>query len=208
METLTESDKIIASQGQCEAKDSDFWKWRDKSMKMLSGSEQFVSEQGNAIAQVSDFWRWSGSNLLDNTYRGMLAEFLVARALNLDSLARSEWGLYDLQYGNIRIEVKSSAYIQAWEQTQLYSPRFDIHAPSDGKRHSDIYVFSLLNEKNRDTVNPLDLNQWDFYIAKTSVIDTTFDNQKSVALSVIKPICIRTKFNGIKQAIDLSVEIA
>lgn len=188
--------------------DSELWKWRNKTPVILTGSEPFTSEMGNPIANVSDFWRWSGSNLLDNTYRGMLAEFLVARALSLDSLARSEWGLYDLQYGNIRIEVKSSAYIQAWEQTQLYSPRFDIHAPSDGKRHSDIYVFSLLNEKNRDAVNPLDLNQWDFYITKTSVIDNTFDNQKSVALSVVEPICIRTKFNGIKQTIDLSVEIA
>lgn len=208
MKPLAETNQLITDQKQCITEDGDFWRWRDKSTKMLSGSEQFVSEQGDAIAQVSDFWRWSGSNLLDNTYRGMLAEFLVARALNIDSLARSEWGLYDLLYGNIRIEVKSSAYIQAWEQTQLYSPRFDIHAPSDGKRHSDIYVFSLLNEKNRDAINPLDLNQWDFYISKTSVIDTTFDNQKSVALSVVEPICIHTKFNGIKQAINLTVEIA
>lgn len=176
----------------------------DKSTKLLAGSEQFISENGNAVADVSDFWRWSGSNLLDNTYRGMLAEFLVARALNLDSIARSEWGLYDLLYGNTKIEVKSSAYIQSWEQEQIYSPRFDIHAPSAGKRPSDVYVFSLLNEKNRDSVNPLDLNQWDFYIVKTPVIDDTFDSQKSVALSIIEPIAMCVKFCGIKQAVDLA----
>ena len=188
--------------------DNELLKWRNKSAKILTGSEPFISENGDSIAKVSDFWRWSGSNLLDNTYRGMLAEFLIARALELDSIARAEWGLYDLLYVETKIEVKSSAYIQSWEQTQLYSPRFDIHTPITGKRPSDVYVFCLLNEKNRDKINPLDLNQWDFYIAKTSVIDDTFDNQKSVALSVVEPICIRTKFNGIKQAIDLTVGIA
>lgn len=188
--------------------DNDLWRWRNKSAKILTGTEQFVSEQGTAVAQVTDFWRWSGSNLLDNTYRGMLAEFLVARALDLDSIARSEWGLYDLLYGDTRIEVKSSAYIQSWEQEQIYSPRFDIHTPSAGKRPSDVYVFSLLNEKNRESVNPLDLNQWDFYIVKTTIIDDTFDSQKSVALSIIEPIAMRVKFSGIKQAVDLAAGIA
>ena len=28
-------------------------------------------------------WRWSGSSLVDNTARGMLAEFLVAAALGV-----------------------------------------------------------------------------------------------------------------------------
>lgn len=171
---------------------------------MYTGTEQFITEQGEPAAEVSDFWRWSGSNLLDNTYRGMLAEFLVARALELDSIARAEWGLYDLLYGDIRIEVKSSAYVQSWEQTELYKPRFDIHVPvTEGKRQSDVYVFSLLNETDRDKVDPLDLNQWDFYIVKTSAVNTAFDTQKSVALSMIEPIAIKVKFTGIKKAVDM-----
>lgn len=175
-------------------------------MQPLTGSEQIISEQGTSIAKLNDFWRWSGSNLLNNTYRGMLAEFLVARALSLDSITRAEWELYDLLYGSTRIEVKSSAYIQSWEQETLSSPRFDIHQSiTNGKRMSDIYVFCLLNEKNRDEIDPLDLNQWDFFIVKTEIIESTFGNQKSVSLSIIEPICIRTKFSGIKKAIDLFI---
>lgn len=174
-------------------------------MQPLTGNEQIISEQGTRIAKLNDFWQWSCSNLLGNTYRGMLAEFLVSRALSLDSIARAEWELYDLLYGESRIEVKSSAYIQSWKQRELSSPRFDIHQSiTNGKRMSDIYVFCLLNEKNRDKVNPLDLNQWDFYTVKTRTIDSTFGNQKSVSLSKIEPICIRTKFSGIKQAVDLA----
>ncbi|GHU59289.1 hypothetical protein AGMMS49975_26720 [Clostridia bacterium] len=174
-------------------------------MNSYIGTEPFFYEQDQSVAQVNDFWRWSGSDLLDNTYRGMLAEFLVARALNLNSITRAGWGLYDLLYGDIKIEVKSSAYIQSWEQKQPYAPRFDIHeAVSAGKRPSDIYVFSLLNEKEREVVNPLDLRQWDFYVVKTSVIDLTFDKQKSVGLSMIEPIALCVKFDGLKQAVDMA----
>lgn len=189
--------------------DTELLERSDKYSKILIGSEQFVSESGNPIAEVKDFWRWSGSNLIDNTYRGMLAEFLVARALDLDSIARSEWGLYDLLYNDTRIEVKSSAYIQSWEQETLYSPRFDIHqSVTNGKRMSDVYVFCLLNEKSREVINPLDLKQWDFYIVKTHTLDSTFGNQKSVSLSVIEPICIHAQFSGIKRVVDLASGIA
>jgi hypothetical protein len=34
-------------------------------------------------ATVADFWGWSRSDLLDNTERGVLAEFIVATALDI-----------------------------------------------------------------------------------------------------------------------------
>ncbi|MBO5067363.1 MAG: hypothetical protein J6C62_03045 [Clostridia bacterium] len=68
--------------------------------------------------------------------------------------------LYDVNYGTIRIEVKCSAYLQAWEQKQLSTIAFSI-APAqawtpqdgyDGKplRHSEFYIFCLLNKEWRD----------------------------------------------------------
>lgn len=145
----------------------------------------------------------------NNTYRDMLAEFLVAKALNLESITRAYWELYDLLYDGIKIEVKSSAYIKAQEQEELYAPRFDIHeAATTGDRVSDVYVFCLLSEKDCEAINPLDLNLWDFFVAKTSVINSTFDKQKSAALSVIEPICIHAQFSKIKQAIKLTAGVA
>jgi hypothetical protein len=42
----------------------------------LNGSERFTGLD----ATVADFWRWAFSDLRNNTTRGILAEFLVARA--------------------------------------------------------------------------------------------------------------------------------
>ncbi len=176
-------------------------------MTQLTGTENLFIEN-QSVAQVSDFWSWSGSNLLNNTYRGMLAEFIVARALDLDNITRVEWELYDLLYGETKIEVKSSAYIQSWEQEKLTSPRFDIHKSiTKNKRCSDIYVFCLLNEKSKETINPLDLKQWDFFVLSTAIVDSVYNEQKSVGLEMLKPIAIQTDYAGVRQAIDLVVSV-
>jgi len=65
-----------------------------------------------------DFWKLSVSDLLSNTTRGTLAEFIVAMAMDIDlSNFREEWDAYDLETKNgIKIEVKTSAYLQSWFQ--------------------------------------------------------------------------------------------
>ncbi len=67
-----------------------------------------------------DFWRRSASDLLNNTTRGLLADFLVARALGLqEHEIRREWDAYDLVTPEgMRVEVKSAAYVQSWAQTR------------------------------------------------------------------------------------------
>ena len=55
---------------------------------------------------------------MDNTTRGLLAEFLVAAAIGQHREPRTEWLPYDLiTKSGITIEVKSAAYIQSWKQT-------------------------------------------------------------------------------------------
>ena len=84
----------------------------------LGGTEQFHSDGREAGFGVLDFWRWSASDLLMNTQRGVVAEYLVARALGvMDSLQTSQWAGWDiLGPGRVRIEVKSAAYWQSWSQ--------------------------------------------------------------------------------------------
>lgn len=176
------------------------------SPQAYTGIEHFVYND-KPVSQVIDFWRWQGSDLLNNSLRGILAEFIVATALNIESTTRVEWDLYDLTYRECKIEIKSSAYIQVWEQKKLYSPRFDIHKiVSLGKRTSDLYVFCLYNEKVKANVDPLNLHLWDFWTLSTSIIDSTFGEQKSVGLEMIKPIAIQSKYDGLKKAVDLTIE--
>jgi hypothetical protein len=42
-------------------------------------------------AAVSDFWRWAFSDLRDNTVRGVVAEFIVAAALDRTATRRKGW---------------------------------------------------------------------------------------------------------------------
>ena len=69
-------------------------------------------------ARVRDFWQFALSDLRMNNTQGHLDEFIVARALKLAD-ARREWDAYDLLYGGITFEIKSSEYLQSWEQRNV-----------------------------------------------------------------------------------------
>ena len=140
---------------------------------------------GVPLLRLRDYWRWSTSCLLDNTARGILAEFLVATALRrfVREGPRSEWDAYDLhaEVGgrDITVEVKSSARVQSWAQRELSQPKFRI-APtlkwnaatgrySKLPLRADIYVFCLFAATRVAThAAALDVDQWQFRVAAAS----------------------------------------
>lgn len=144
----------------------------------LCGSDQFIGTE----ARVVDFWRFAMSDLRMNNTRGYLAEFLVANALGLQDAKRVEWDAYDLLLDDIRIEVKSSAYMQAWEQPRpsritfsglrgtRYHPRHG-YDPSGKRLNAHIYVFCVQTSMSHEYYNPLDLGQWSFYVVKRSALE-------------------------------------
>lgn len=122
---------------------------------------------GTSSLRLRDYWRWSASSLLDNTARGVLAEFLVATALRafVRERPRREWDAYDLHADvggrDVTVEVKSSARVQSWAQRKLSPPRFSI-APtkkwnpetardSDEALRADVYVFCLFDATSVDS---------------------------------------------------------
>src|SRR5438034_2651817 len=137
----------------------------------LDGSERFRSCAGVLSFDVLQFWRWSSSDLVSNATRGRLAEFIVAKALDIDtSGVRDEWAPYDLVTPEgVRVEVKSCAYLQSWTQrapsTVLFSvraarawdPDSNCQAPA-ATRESDVYVFALLAHLEKSTLDPLVLD--------------------------------------------------
>ncbi|MFT5917291.1 MAG: hypothetical protein ACI81T_003806 [Bacteroidia bacterium] len=158
-----------------------------------SGIEKFSLENEFLNFELSEFWSWNQSNLIENRTRGILAEFIVKKALNIDSENRVEWDNYDLiTKSGKKLEVKSAAYIQSWEQTKYSNIQFGI-SPSVGardnpeydgnkRRWTDFYIFCLLKNKNQETINPLDLSQWTFYVLETSVLDKKKSNQQNIGL--------------------------
>ena len=83
-----------------------------------TGKWNCSSDEGSTMTHLDkqEFLAWAYDDLLTNTTRGVLAEYIVATALGIRGTTRIEWDRYDLQIDGIGVEVKSAAYVQTWEQ--------------------------------------------------------------------------------------------
>jgi hypothetical protein len=159
------------------------------------GSEPLQLDGQVLPYNVLSFWQWSSSDLVGNALRGKLAEYIVAIAVGSNEKIRTEWDAYDVVTPEgIKVEVKSGAYIQSWAQTRLSNIQLGIRPTlgwnaktntysSQIERQSDVYVFCVLEHKNQETINPLNLNQWVFYIIATSQLNRATGKQKTISLS-------------------------
>ena len=189
-------------------------------IQLKTGNEPFLWKGKFLPHTMLDFWRWSASDLVNNALRGKLAEFIVAQAVGLTAKPRVEWESYDLMsISGIRIEVKSSAYLQSWYHKKLSSIKFMIR-PTFGwdvttnryeiesKRQSDIYVFCLLSHQDKQTLDPLNMDQWSFFVLATSQLDQACSTQKSISLHRLikigaKELTYETLADGINNAFQL-----
>ena len=159
---------------------------------LLVGDE-LISNTGST---VSDFWAWCLSDLRTNTVRPMLAEFLVAKALGAADRPRIEWDACDVRADGITVEVKSSAYLQAWAQPQQSKVVFgglsartwtveDGYSPA-ASYNADIYVFAVQTATDHQAYDALDLSQWSFWILPRSVVEAT--GQRSLSLARVQAL--------------------
>lgn len=184
--------------------------------KYYVGEEKFCTDNAPEEFSVRDFWHFAFGDLLDNTRRGSLAEFIVARALGLSTeIPRADWSAYDLDYHGKEIEVKASAYLQSWnlKNGKISKPVFSI-APArmfdetagkyqgDCCRHSDYYIFCLFQDIDAETYNILDLSHWKFFAVPTAEIDRLFLRRKSITLGKLEKIAEGTDYCNLKSVLD------
>ena len=159
----------------------------------LNGSDKFVGFD----ARVEDFWQFALGDLRMNNARGYLAEFIVAKGLGLQKARRAEWDAYDLIWDDITIEVKSSAYLQLWDQRRAskivftgltgtrWHPRHDLD-PSGPRYKAMVYVFCVQAATEHDRYEALRLDQWTFYVVARSKLAAL--GQKSVGLARVESL--------------------
>lgn len=194
-------------------------KYPDIKPRALSPDTLLYDDDNKEIAKLSDYWSWAHSELLCNTERGILAEYLVACALGIQKNDRVSWDKYDLlSIDGIRIEVKASGYIQTWAQKELSKIAFGVHKSygwdsANGKyddtqkRQSDVYIFCVHKHKEQDTVNPLDAKQWDFYVVATKTLNNKIGNQKTISLSSVEKLgAIKCSYSQLKETIERCME--
>lgn len=170
----------------------------DNNLTRKTGMEPIYDDKGKQISSVLEFWQWAYSDIIGNIERGHFAEYLVARALNVRQNTRVEWDKYDvLTNDDISIEVKSSGYVQTWQQKGKSKIAFSIRPTRafnskanayerEIKRQAQIYVFCVHNyEKKDEGLNPLDMKQWDFYILPTEKLNMEVKEQKTISLQKI-----------------------
>lgn len=156
----------------------------------LTGSERFAGID----VTVADFWRFAMSDLRMNNVRGYLAEFLVAKAIGADG-PRVEWDAYDvLAPDGLRIEVKSSAYLQVWDQQRPSQIRFTglvgrTWSPQAGESaeatfNADVYVFAVHTARTHAAYDVLDVSQWDFYVVARQPLEAL--GHKSIGLASLE----------------------
>lgn len=186
--------------------------------KKKTGDEKITTESGKTIGTISSYWQWTHSDIIENTERGIFAEYLVACALGVSDNVRTNFDAYDLKTkDNITIEVKSSAYIQSWPQDKLSTILFSIRPTkawnpetnsydAKSKRQSLVYVFCVLNYKSKDDgLNPLDTKQWDFYVLPTKILNKESPVQKNITLSrLLKLGAVQCRFENLAETISNS----
>lgn len=178
--------------------------------------EEVITDNGTKTEfSLLDFWRWSVSDLVSNATRGILAEFIVGTAIGIDmNVLRDEWDAYDLiTKEGIKIEVKSSAFIQTWKQNKLSNISFSIKKAKswdlenntriiEPKRHADIYVFCHLKHKEQETIDPMKMEQWDFYVLPTSRLNNYDRSQSSITLNSLQNLTEPCSYSEIKSNIE------
>ena len=180
------------------------------------GSEKFHLENTSLSIALTDFWRWSASDLVSNATRGILAEFIVASALDLAAGVRKEWDAFDLKLTDGRtVEVKSAAYLQSWGHNELSTVSFSIRptyawdsdtniVSPETRRQADIYVFCLLKHTEKDdSFDPMNLDQWEFYVLPCRILNEKYPTQKTIGLkSLLKLEPFKVKYSELRQSIE------
>lgn len=187
--------------------------------KRKNGDERFIVDNSAINNSLVEFWQWAFSGLSDNALRGSLAEYIVASALDINKSVQENWKSYDLDYSNLKIEIKSSAYIQTWQQADYSKINFSIRKSREWladtsysneiKRQADIYIFCLLNHKDQETLNPMDLDQWKFYIVRTSELDDKLGDVQQLSLNRLMKIehivCIYGEIKNVINEVDKDI---
>ncbi len=179
-----------------------------------SGDETFSLSGEPLDLQLSAFWQWSASDLVSNATRGVLAEFLVASALGLADGVRNQWDAFDLLLADgTRLEVKLAAYLQSWAHAKLSNIVFTIRPTlawssetnqlsSELRRQADVYIFCLLDHREKTTLDPMRLEQWKFYLLRSAVLDERHPSQKTISLaSLLKLQPVEATFENLAEVV-------
>lgn len=160
-----------------------------------------------------DFWESKFSNIYN--MQDVIAEFIVEKALGIDKAQNIDYlTLYDILYKNFRIEIKETSYYHPWNEngkiskqrmfgiTKANSNYETVEMENKFERQNDIYVFCLNIGDTKESSNPMNLNNWEFYIIPTSVINKECRDNKKISLNRVRKLTKKVTYDKLKEKID------
>ncbi len=179
-------------------------------MATMDGTEHFYANGRKLDVTMKDFWRWAYSDLSNNNQRSKLSEYIVASAINTSGIQSNYSDFASKSYDLLteegyKITVKSAAYLQSQDAGHPDCISYSISSDMAGlhdKRSTDIYIFCLYKGM-AESESPLNLDLWEFYILRTSVLDEKKPTQKTITLpSLMKLEPLWCDYYGIGDAIQ------
>lgn len=181
----------------------------------MIGNEKFTLNNNELDFDILDFWIYKYSNIYN--MQEVIAEFIVEKALNIEKSYNTDyWTLFDILYRNCRIEIKETSYYHPWNEngkisnqrtfgiTKANSNYEDNDNDNENKfeRQNDIYVFCLNTGTTKESSNPMNLNNWEFYTVPTSVINEKCGNNKTISLNKVRQLTKAITYDKLKESID------
>lgn len=183
----------------------------------MNGKEKFKFNNQDLDYGIYDFWLYKYSNIYN--LQEIIAEFIIEKALGLDKSQNIDsWTLYDLKYRNYRIEIKETSYYHPWNEkgkiskqrifgiTKANSNYDDSNSENRFERQNDIYVFCLNTGTTKEESNPMNLNNWEFYIIPTYVINKVCGDNKTISLGRVRKLTDKVSYDKIKETIDIIID--
>jgi len=133
---------------------------------------------------LKDFWSFQYSNLISSKVRDDISKFIVAKALNITDRKFEYFDGHDLtSKEGIPIEVRSASYITPLGENPSKEIEFNIYKNGDTKKiYGFIYIFCLLSHRSKEGLDPLDINQWEFYVTTKSNLEKILNGNEKITL--------------------------
>lgn len=183
----------------------------------MNEKDMFILDNKELDFGILDFWKSKYSNIFN--MQEVIAEFIVERALEIRKAQNTDyWTLYDILYRNCRIEIKETGYYHSWNEegkvsmqrmfgiTKANSNYESSEEENKYERQNDIYVFCLNTGTTKATSNPINLNNWEFYIVPTSEINEKCGNNKKISLERVRKMTQKKSFGELKNTIDKIID--
>lgn len=149
-----------------------------------SGIEVFKYNNNYLPYTLKDFWSFQYSNLISSKVRDDISKFIVAKALNITDRKFEYFDGHDLtSKEGIPIEVRSASYITPLGENPSKEIEFNIYKNGDTKKiYGFIYIFCLLSHRSKEGLDPLDINQWEFYVTTKSNLEKILNGNEKITL--------------------------